>query len=84
LAIEAHFGLGTVATVVSPTDFLGDIFGKASKRMTRLRTVLELFTFLMQNKRWWLVPMLVVLILFGTLLLLSETSVVAPFIYTLF
>jgi len=52
--------------------------------MTRLRTVLELFTFLMQNKRWWLVPMLVVLILFGTLLLLSETSVVAPFIYTLF
>jgi len=52
--------------------------------MTRLRTVLELFTFLMQNRRWWLVPMLVVLILFGTLLLLSETSVVAPFIYTLF
>jgi Family of unknown function (DUF5989) len=49
-----------------------------------LRTVLELFTFLLENKRWWLVPMLVVLSLFGALFLISETSTVAPFIYTLF
>jgi hypothetical protein len=52
--------------------------------MTRLKTFLELFTFLIENKRWWLVPMFAVLILFAILFLVSEASVIAPFIYTLF
>jgi hypothetical protein len=43
----------------------------------------ELWGFLKQNKKWWLLPMLVVLILFGLLLLFASTGA-APFIYTLF
>jgi Family of unknown function (DUF5989) len=43
----------------------------------------ELWGFLKNNKKWWLLPMLAVLLLFGLLVLLSSTAV-APFIYTLF
>jgi hypothetical protein len=36
------------------------------------------------RKRFWLLPLLVTLVLFGALLLMAETTVLAPFIYTLF
>ena len=52
--------------------------------MTRLRILVDLLAFFMHNKRWWLVPMLVVIALFGSLLLVTQNPVVAPFIYTLF
>ena len=45
--------------------------------------VREFGDFLRQNKKWWLLPIVVVLVLFGALLVLSS-SVAAPFIYTLF
>ncbi|MCH7951721.1 hypothetical protein IH980_03225 [Patescibacteria group bacterium] len=44
----------------------------------------ELFQFLWEAKLWWLIPMVVVLLLFGLLLIFAESSAVAPFIYTLF
>ncbi|HLW87382.1 MAG: DUF5989 family protein [Terriglobales bacterium] len=44
----------------------------------------ELFSFFMNNKRWWLVPMIVVLFLLGALIVLAQSSAIAPFIYTLF
>ena len=44
----------------------------------------ELFSFFWGNKRWWLVPMLVVLFLVGALIVLAQSSAIAPFIYTLF
>lgn len=50
----------------------------------RFGIVLELFSFLGSNKRWWLVPMLIALFLIGALIVLAQSSVVAPFIYTLF
>jgi hypothetical protein len=43
----------------------------------------EFWDFLRFNKKWWLLPILAVLLLFGTLVLLSSTAA-APFIYTLF
>ena len=43
----------------------------------------ELWGFLKTNKKWWLLPILAVLLIFGLLILLSSTGV-APFIYTLF
>ena len=43
----------------------------------------ELWLFLRDNKKWWLLPVLVVLLLFGALVLLSGSGA-APFIYTLF
>lgn len=43
----------------------------------------EMMSFLRHNKKWWLLPIILVLLGFGLLLLLS-TSAAAPFIYTLF
>jgi hypothetical protein len=40
-------------------------------------------SFVLHNKKWWLLPLLFVLLLMGLLMFLS-TSAVAPFIYTLF
>ena len=50
----------------------------------RLSIVRELWTFLRVRKKWWLAPIVLVLILLGLLLVLSESSAVAPFIYSLF
>ena len=43
----------------------------------------ELFDFLRQNKKWWLIPILVVMLLVGSLAILAGTGA-APFVYTLF
>ncbi len=50
----------------------------------RLGIVGELLGFLWGNKRWWMLPMMAVLLLFGLLMILAQSSAVAPFIYTLF
>ena len=44
----------------------------------------ELWRFMRVRKKFWLMPIFVVLGLFGTLLVLTQGSAVAPFIYTLF
>jgi hypothetical protein len=44
----------------------------------------ELLSFFWGNKRWWLVPMIVVLLAISVLIILAQSSVIAPFIYTLF
>jgi hypothetical protein len=46
--------------------------------------VRELWGFLRERKKFWLLPILLFLLLIGALLVLSQGSVVAPFIYTLF
>nr|WP_245270726.1 DUF5989 family protein [Beijerinckia mobilis] len=46
--------------------------------------VAELFDFLNSRKKLWLVPLLALFLVFGGLFVLSQGSVVAPFIYTLF
>lgn len=47
-------------------------------------TLGELFQFLWRQKLWWLVPMVVVLLLFAVLIVLGSTAGIGPFIYTLF
>ena len=49
-----------------------------------MSTVGDLWSFLKERKKWWLLPMVLVLLLFGTLIVLTSGSAVAPFIYTLF
>ena len=44
----------------------------------------DLWGFLRERKKWWLLPMVIVLLLFGALIVLTSGSAVAPFIYTLF
>jgi hypothetical protein len=46
--------------------------------------LLELWTFLRVRKKFWLVPVIVVMAVFGGLLVLGNGSAMAPFIYTLF
>jgi len=44
----------------------------------------ELMRFLWQRKLWWLIPMVIVLLVFGLLLIFASASGIGPFIYTLF
>jgi hypothetical protein len=44
----------------------------------------ELWAFLRVRKKLWLLPMILVMLLFGVLLVVAQGSVFAPFIYTLF
>ena len=44
----------------------------------------ELYRFLMVRKKFWLLPIFIMLVLFGALIVLTQGSAVAPFIYTLF
>jgi hypothetical protein len=46
--------------------------------------VIELWAFMKERKKFWLLPIIMVLLLFGTLIVLTQGSAVAPFIYTLF
>jgi len=44
----------------------------------------ELFTFLRKRKKLWLLPIIAILLILGVLIVLTSSSVVAPFIYTIF
>jgi len=44
----------------------------------------ELWAYLSARKKWWLLPVLMVLLVMGGLLILAQGSAVAPFIYTIF
>ncbi len=44
----------------------------------------EFWAFLRTRKKYWLLPILIVMLVFGVLLVLAQSSAVAPFIYTLF
>ena len=44
----------------------------------------EFWEFLSERKKYWLLPIIIVLALFGVLIVLSQGSAVAPFIYTIF
>lgn len=44
----------------------------------------ELFAYLWQNKQWWLIPMVTILVMIGLLLVFATATGLGPFIYTLF
>ena len=52
--------------------------------MANLRVLREFFLFLKHEKKFWLAPIIMVLVLFGLLLVFAQSSAVAPFIYSLF
>jgi hypothetical protein len=49
-----------------------------------LSLLLELWAFLRERKKFWLLPIVVIMLLFGALMIFAESSALAPFIYTLF
>jgi len=52
--------------------------------MGKLSILKELWQFMRIRKRYWLLPIVIVLLLFSLLIIFTESSAVAPFIYTLF
>ncbi len=49
-----------------------------------LTTITELFAVFSKQQRWWLIPLLIVLLFFGILIALGSGTPLGPFIYTLF
>lgn len=52
--------------------------------MGKLAILGEFWDFLKARKKWWLLPIVMFLALLGALIVLTEGSAIAPFIYTLF
>lgn len=52
--------------------------------MGKLSILREFWEFLKVRKKWWLAPIVIFLLLLGALIIFTEGSAVAPFIYTLF
>ncbi len=52
--------------------------------MSRAGITRELWSFMKVRKKWWLLPIILILLLVGALLVFAQTSVLAPFIYTVF
>ena len=52
--------------------------------MSKFGTVKELFGFLRREKKWWLIPMVAVLILLAFLIIFAQSSALAPFLYPFF
>ena len=52
--------------------------------MGKLSILKEFWGYLKTNKKWWLTPIVLVLVLLGVLIVTSQGSALAPFIYTLF
>ncbi len=52
--------------------------------MSKLSLVAEIWMFLRQNKKLWLLPIIIVLLVMSVLLIFAQSSALAPFIYTIF
>ena len=52
--------------------------------MSKISIIAELWDFLKVRKKWWLLPILVILVLLGSIIILTQGSALAPFIYTIF
>ena len=98
--VNARIILTVIFTIVfSPLGLLWRIIGTVSRPLSQVRSLhadvlrlpmaksrvlSEFFQFLKQEKKYWLMPIVIVFILFGLLIVFSQSSAVAPFIYTLF
>ncbi len=52
--------------------------------MSKGRVLAEFWVFLRQERKYWLMPIMMLFLVFGLLLVFAQSSAVAPFIYTLF
>ena len=52
--------------------------------MSKIQVLSEMWQFMKYQKKYWLAPIVIVLLLVGILLLVAKGSAIAPFIYTLF
>jgi hypothetical protein len=52
--------------------------------LNKLSIFIELWHFLRVRKKWWLLPLILIVVLFGFILVFAQGSALAPFIYTVF
>lgn len=52
--------------------------------MSKLAILSELWAFLSKRKKWWLLPILLMIVFLGLILVFAQGSALAPFIYTVF
>jgi len=78
---------GCLSVNLSPISDMSDPkkseFEKAAAEQESVGFFTELWLFMSENKKWWLLPLIMVLLIFAVLVVLSSTGL-APFIYTLF
>jgi hypothetical protein len=60
------------------------MMGFSSGVIGRFGIIKELIQFFWERKLWWMIPMVTVLVLIGLLIVFTQGSAIAPFIYTLF
>jgi len=61
-----------------------DINEKSEECMANQSLISEFWEFMKVRKKFWLLPIIIILLLFGGLIVITESSAIAPFIYTLF
>ena len=60
------------------------VLDHSTSEVTMGEFVMELWAFMRERKKFWLLPIILVLLMLGTLIVLTQGSAVAPFVYTLF
>ena len=60
------------------------VSGLRSGALGKLQIINEYFQFLRHEKKWWMLPIVMLLLLLGLLVLFAQGSPLAPFIYTIF
>jgi hypothetical protein len=64
--------------------FSDDIKQNEVRKMSNQSFIREFWDFIKIRKRYWLLPIVLILFLFGTLIVFTQSSIIAPFIYALF
>lgn len=59
-------------------------FAGSSESESRMSFLKEFLAFLSERKKYWLLPIIIVIVLLGGLLIVAQSTAMAPFIYTLF
>lgn len=87
MIMEMHSSKDFVILSLGPTVLhvgQGPILYYAGVTMSKSGTVKQLAQLLIEKKAWWLIPMVSVFLLVGTLLVMTQGSALSPFIYALF
>lgn len=63
---------------------LSSTFSQEETKMSKLSIVSEFWNFMRVRKKWWLAPIVIVMLMLSLLIVLTQGSALAPFIYTLF
>lgn len=57
---------------------------QSSEQTLHMEFLSDLWQFMMERKKWWLIPMIIAFVLLGLILIFAQSSAVAPFIYPVF